>query len=582
MIEPGYALTFALVTYLLHSTLLSALVWMLDRVGVLRSTSVREFAWRVALVGAFATTALQLIGASAWVASTPRTVTTLAADRVATESPDDARVMRNVLTPVFDAWERAVEPATGAATRLLSPWLDRIWRALVPVWLLGAGIGVLRLGFTALALARRLRGLRAAPASLNEELQSICAERGVKVPRLWVSNAWNGPVVLPTGAMVVPEWMPDQLDAGQRRALLAHELAHVVRGDARVSLAVLVLRAIFWMQPWHALAARRLSVLGEWAADAWAARDRRTAVQLAESLVECAERLVRRPQPPAGVPMATGGPLLQRVERLLEGDPMPMSVVSWPVKVGAVLTLLLALVLLPGVRPDRLGAEVRSGSSRTGVYVDDDGSMRIEIKRRGEALRAESSGRFTVLEDESDIATLAPGERFSLRERRDGLTHEYHVTADDAGVLTRSYSRDGQIRPIDGMARAWRAEAIARMYRESGHDAAARVPRLLATGGHANVLDEVEASTSDLARVSLLNAYIAAQGCRPEERERMFAMVEQLGSDRDRAEVLLRLIAAPEADAALFERVRGMRSRLNDQEYRRVVEALSQAEAAGR
>lgn len=261
---------------------------------------------------------------------------------------------------------------------------------------------------------------------------------------------------------------------------------------------------------------------------------------------------------------------------------MPVSVVSWPVKVGAVLTLLLALMLLPGVRPDRLGAEVRTGSSRTGVYVDDDGSMRIEIKRRGEALRAESSGPFTVLDDESDIATLAPGERFSLRERRDGLTHEYHLTADGAGVLTRSYSRDGQMRPIDGMARAWRAEAIARMYRESGHDAAARVPRLLATGGPANVLDEVEASTSDLARVSLLNAYIEAHGCRPEERERMFAMVERLGSDRDRAEVLLRLIAAPEADAALFEWVRGMRSRLNDQEYRRVVEALSQAEAARR
>ena len=582
MIEPGYALTFALATYLLHSTLLSAAVWLLERTRILRGTPVREFAWRLALVGAFLTTGLQMVGASTWLARTPRTVVTLAGAQLDTGSPQDAKILRNVSAPVLAAWEHAVEPATSAATRLLSPWLGRIWRGLVPIWLLGVAIGLVRLSFAVLGVARRLRTLRAPPASLEGELRALCAERRVRTPRLWVSEVWNGPVVMPTGAMVVPVWVGEQLDAEQRRVLLAHELAHVVRGDARISVMMLCLRAIFWMQPWHALAARRLTALGEWAADDWAARDGHSALRLAESLVECAERLARRPASPVGVPMATGGPLLQRVERLLEGTPMPLSSVSWPVKVGTVITLLIALVLLPGVRPDRLGAEVRTGSSRASVSVDEDGAVRIELKWKGEALRAESNGRFTVLDDESDLATLDPEARFDLRERRNGLRHEYHVTSDASGALARSYARDGVVRPVDRAAQAWRAEAIARMYRDSGHDAASRVRRLLATGGEARVLDEVEASVADLARVALLGALLEQQGCRPETRERVLAIVQRMPSDRDRAEVLVKWVGAPGADAALFTSIRAMRGHLNDAEYRRVVEALTQAEQEGR
>lgn len=582
MIEPGYALTFALATYLLHSTLLSAAVWLLERARILRGTPVREFAWRVALVGAFLTTSLQMAGASTWLVRSPRHVVTLAGAQLDADSPQDARVLRNVSAPVLAAWERTMESATSTATRVLSPWLGRLWRALVPIWLVGAAIGLVRLGFNMLSVARRLRTLRAPPASLAAELQTLCAERQVRTPRLWVSGAWSGPVVLPIGAMIMPAWVADQLDAEQRRVLLAHELAHVVRGDARHAVLMLFLRAIFWMQPWHAFAARRLTALGEWAADDWAARDGRSALRLAESLVECAERLVRRPAPPVGVPMATGGPLLERVERLLEGTSMPLSSVSWPTKVGAMITLLVALLLLPAVRADRLGAEVRSGSSRSRVSVDEDGSTRIELKWTGVALRAESNGRFTVLDDESDLATLDPESRFDLRERRNGLRHEYHVTSDASGALARSYARDGVVRPIDRAAQVWRAEALARMYRDTGHDAAARTKRLLATGGDERVLDEVEASVTDFARVSLLGAFVAQRGCRPDTRERVLAIVQRLPSQRDRADLLVRLIGAPGADAALFASVRAMRGQLDGAEYRRVVEALAQAEQAGR
>ena len=580
MIEPGYALTFALATYLLHSTLLSASVWLLERVRILRGTPVREFAWRLALVGAFLTTSLQVMGVSSWLVRSPRTVVTLTDAQLGTRSPQDARVLRNVSAPLLAAWERTVESSTNTATRWLSPGLGRLWRALVPIWLIGAAIGLIRLGFGLWSVARRLRTLRAPPASLAGELQALCAERKVRTPRLWVSEAWNGPVVLPMGELVVPAWVAEQLDAEQRRVLLAHELAHVVRGDARRSVMLLLLRAIFWMQPWHAFAARRLTALGEWAADDWAARDGRSALRLAESLVECAERLVRRPAPPVGAPMATGGPLLERVERLLEGNSMPLSHVSWPTKLGAVIALLVALLLLPAVRADRLGAEVRSGASRSSVSVDEDGSVRIELKWKGEALRAESDGPFTVLDDESDLATLDPESRFDLRERRNGLEQEYHVTSDASGALARSYARDGVVRPIDRVARAWRAEALARMYRDTGHDAATRVKRLLATGGDSLVLDEVEASVADLARVSLLHAFVEQRGCRPATRERVLAIVQRLTSDRDRAEVLVQLIGAPGADAEWFASIRAMRGQLEGAEYRRVVEALAQAEKA--
>ena len=117
MIEPGYALTFALATYLLHSTLLSASVWLLERVRILRGTPVREFAWRLALVGAFLTTSLQVMGVSSWLVRSPRTVVTLTDAQLGTRSPQDARVLRNVSAPLLAAWERTVESSTNTATR---------------------------------------------------------------------------------------------------------------------------------------------------------------------------------------------------------------------------------------------------------------------------------------------------------------------------------------------------------------------------------------------------------------------------------------------------------------------------------
>ena len=56
------ALAIWLGTYLVHSTVLFALAWCVDRLRILRSPALREQLWRAALVGALVTASLQSAG----------------------------------------------------------------------------------------------------------------------------------------------------------------------------------------------------------------------------------------------------------------------------------------------------------------------------------------------------------------------------------------------------------------------------------------------------------------------------------------------------------------------------------------
>lgn len=78
----------------------------------------------------------------------------------------------------------------------------------------------------------------------------------------------TGPVCvgLVRSRILVPDAMLE-LPADERRSLLAHELAHVARGDASMLILGGVARAIYWINPLAWLALRRFRAQAENAAD---------------------------------------------------------------------------------------------------------------------------------------------------------------------------------------------------------------------------------------------------------------------------------------------------------------------------
>lgn len=121
--------------------------------------------------------------------------------------------------------------------------------------------------------------------------------------------------------IVLPDAIERELADDELRALLAHELAHLVRGDTIWLWIGRVLCSCFVFQPLNLLARRRWQRAAECRCDDWAVNQGASPVALARCLTRVAER--RLVQRTAVTALAAGGSpstLSQRIERLLETD----------------------------------------------------------------------------------------------------------------------------------------------------------------------------------------------------------------------------------------------------------------------
>ena len=519
-------------TWLLHSTLLYGGAWALERARLLRSPAAREHAWRAALLGSLLTSTLQLSGlvervplerlwpaaASAAAAGEPTALhgrSPAPAAEVAPPALAPAETAKTAeagepgfeFTAIVSAHgaghgrpEVGAPPAASGVERLRAALAEHGFPAVLVLWLMGVALGALRLLALARLARRELAGRVPAAGVLAAELDALCAERRVRRPALGVAPALAGPVSLPNGEIAVPPWCAAALDARRRRALLAHELAHQVRRDPQWQAFALVMQAVLWMQPLHALARRRLAALAELRADAWAAGAVQDPRALAECLAECAERLTGARAPRFGAAMTDRSLLVERVDSLLEGDAMTNAKTSWLVRGGALAALAAGACFFPGCDTSAM----HIGGVSTTVTISDDGDASVRVYRPGYSLHMETDGATTFQADESDVATLASGCRFQLEETLDGVSRSYTVTTDPSGTLVRSFQREGVEAPFDTAAQQWLAEALPRMFCESGFDSEARVARLLAAGGPSRVLAEVDRAQSDHAKAEYL------------------------------------------------------------------------------
>ncbi len=560
-----------LIAFVLHATVLLAAVWAIERLGLLKHPGWAEWAWRLALFGAFISVSLELMPWSGVRASlldaVPVTASAEAAD-IAPVSGDRTSPPRSEINTTAAASDARIPNTLSDAPIVSTMARDASAPVALPItndaifvgmmlWLSGTLLLFVRVAFQALGLLRLRRRLvhegTPAGADLQRALQTLSQEMRVRIPTLRVLSGLTSPLVLP-GAVLLPRWA-EGLDAPQQRAMLAHELAHLRRGDPlwRPLQRLALVPLFFHPLAWHAL--RRLETLAETLCDAAAVERSGNGRHLAECLAECLARSAdahNTDHRGAGWALAMAersGGIVDRVRTLLENSQMKFSTIPKRWRWTAAAFALLALIALPGVmvvsRPGVLADAVwKHALSITIRNNGDTLTIRSSAPAPGETLHATIVGDVAFNAAESDVARMGPRAVFEIEQRRAGVTRSLRMVPGKNGPI-REYSVAGVARPFDAEAKAWLATAIPDIYRLSGLQAEARAKRILARGGAAALLDEIGLLKNDFVRAAYLGQFFAQAQPDQAQMAKAYALMRDIGSDFEKRRALETALARP-------------------------------------
>ena len=242
-------------------------------------------------------------------------------------------------------------------------------------WLFVTGLLAAGQAWRILRFRRRLRLAVPAPDDLVEEAERIAGQLGGRVPELLVVPELGTPMLWCLGRpkLLLPAPLVKSLDLDRWRGILAHELAHLRRGDHWVSRLELLAGLLWWWNPLYWLTRARLDAEAELACDAWVVwalpKDR---LAYAETLFDIGSALSRAVSPAPALGAAGSGRFLERRLTMILHERVPCRL-SPLALLAAVLLVLLALPSWsaaisprldpPRRRPSALGDAGRPGPS---------------------------------------------------------------------------------------------------------------------------------------------------------------------------------------------------------------------------
>jgi beta-lactamase regulating signal transducer with metallopeptidase domain len=346
-------------TYLLHSTLLLSGAWLVFRTRRIRSEALKERLWKLAAVLPLCTAPLQLVlnvspptfelargdrliqpesrvvGVPPATETAPMILNPLPeATRAETHAPSqDGRLMAEqselLEVPSQLSPKQAGSVAMGALSDASPPQTaDPPTRPALNWFAAGlAGVccvGIGRLVCQSLVFSLRLRDC--APVrdlSTWRMLEQIARRAGARRRfRLLASPTFRQPAAFGVfrWTIVLPEDVLRNFAPSELYALLAHESAHLVRGDAIWLWVGRILCSCLAIQPLNFVARREWRRSSELLCDQWAVHHAANGLALARCLTRVAElNSLAAPQLEALWALGTPSHLSQRVERLLEG-----------------------------------------------------------------------------------------------------------------------------------------------------------------------------------------------------------------------------------------------------------------------
>lgn len=176
-----------------------------------------------------------------------------------------------------------VEPIVNKATPLpiepapVQPQPIRLSTLALVAWLIGAIVTLCWQLFPLIGLRRIIQD--GMPLPLDEEAEGIAQTVGLRrIPTVVVSEAARSPFVMGLfrPIIVLPFNLATDLSPEESAMVLAHEMAHIRRGDLWLGLVPLIARSLFWFLPPVWFACREVALCREEACDADALAATRT------------------------------------------------------------------------------------------------------------------------------------------------------------------------------------------------------------------------------------------------------------------------------------------------------------------
>jgi beta-lactamase regulating signal transducer with metallopeptidase domain len=261
-----------------------------------------------------------------------------------------------------------------------------VTRVLSSIWLAGSLLVALKLLATAHLLRRRLSACRPVMDAALLDLLDACRRRiGLeRTPALLVTPEFLSPCIVGTWTprIILPESVVTESSAERLRHVLAHELAHLARGDLWTNWLLLAARVPHWFNPIAWWTVREMQAEREAACDelAFAALDETDRAAYAATIVELATSLAPTAIAPGLIGLfASTGRLKARIEHLLR-DPS-VATLRAPVAAGLLLGMVLmgltdAMPVAGARAPDEAAAKAKDEPKAnthvvTGLCVND-------------------------------------------------------------------------------------------------------------------------------------------------------------------------------------------------------------------
>jgi TonB family protein len=446
---------------------------------------------------------------------------------------------------------RGAMPGPAASSFDWAGWLAR-WA--LPIWSCGVLLFSLRLVWASRqisALRRQSKPAEAAVLAIVANLQErMKLARPVRVLISAVADCpsvvgWIKPVVLLPAATVLG-LTPQQLEA-----VLAHELAHILRYDYLVNMLQTVVETLLFYHPAVWWASARIRQERELCCDDLAVDSCGDALCYARALTRLERLRVTTPRLALG---SAGGPLLYRIQRLA-GD------AGWqrgPSKLAGILALSLGLICFalniewargqqqaaPAPQP---AAVASSMPDEPGVRVDLEGARvihRDEVEYPEAAIQKGVQGT-VVVEATLDADGVVSDARVlsgpqELRKAALQSVLQWHFTRDAAGSTRQvgilfQLPAEGYVvqRPADQLSRRAEARAVAEAKREQ-----ARVQAMVRKQLAENLAEQARNQSQRLADASKLQAEARRLG---EQMDKARAEGESLLASADLARSLAEL-----------------------------------------
>jgi beta-lactamase regulating signal transducer with metallopeptidase domain len=396
------------------------------------------------------------------------------------------------------------------------PWLLLGWAAgvlLLSTRFLGSWFRVQRL---------RHRNATPVPSEWHLILSRLCRDMKLsRTVRLLQSAAVDVPTALGwlRPLILLPASAFTGLAPVQLEAILAHELAHIQRGDFVVNLLQSLVEVLLFYHPAVWWLSGRIRAERELCCDDVAARLCGDPLILARALTDL--EALREPLSPTSSQLAmaaNGGSLMHRIRHLLHPSlPLPSGTRA------ATLTLLAASLLGAAgvVIQDKTKEENVSPKKATQIRIADNG-RNLDVRLKGDV----------QLNAEAPEPVLIPGDgSFRVEEKKNGKSRSYAATKDK-----RTYTLDGQEKALDAEGQAWLRGVVKEAKAQAGRDKARRVIEIR-TRHMDDRGRELEAHVRELAAHTQEIDTIAkdlearAQTLTPEERSHLQAEANRLRAE---------------------------------------------------